>query len=225
MQEVHRFEDIDERIEIYLRGKMSPDDAAEFKREMLENKELRARAKVIALMIKSMKAASANQDERIMDEIKGSVKKSRIVSLSYRIAAIAACLCLIFSVTDYQLRKSNTIELATSYSSQFESFGVGIARGNSDTDAAKQMAELEQIKDLDDRIVKLKSMYDKASSAEFNELTEYHAELGLYLAVAHLHNNDRSEAEKILKDLLVQYPDNEMFKKMLEDIDDIKGLF
>ena len=70
MQEIHRFEDIDEKIETFLRGKMSPTEAAEFKRELQADKELLVRAKNAAILIKSMKISTANRDKRVVDEIK-----------------------------------------------------------------------------------------------------------------------------------------------------------
>ena len=229
MQEIHRFEDIDEKIETFLRGKMSPAEAAEFKCELQADKELLARAKTAAILIKSMKVASANRDKRVVDEIKG-VKPfaitSRTISFYSKIAAVAACFCLIFSITaDFQVRKSNTIDLALSYSSQIESFSTGITRGDEDSDVAKNISDIVQLSNLDERISKLKSMYEKASSEEFNELTPYHADLGLYLAITYLNNNDRKEAKVLLEQLLVQYPDNELFKTMLNEVNEIKGLF
>ena len=78
---------------------------------------------------------------------------------------------------------------------------------------------------MDERIVQLESMYDQASSAVFNELTDHHADIGFYLVVSYLKNNDRSEAKELLEQLLDQYPDKELFKQMIDDINNIKGLF
>jgi hypothetical protein len=224
MQEIHRFEDIDEKIETFLRGKMSPAEAAAFKRELQEDKELRARAKTVAFLIKTMKGTSASRDKRVVDEIKGV--KPRIISFNYKIiTSVAACLCLIFSVSDYLVRKSNTKELAASYSSQIEWLSTGKTKGIDNPDAAKNISEVLKIADLDERITQLKSMYDKASSAVFNELTDHHADIGFYLVVSYLKNNDRSEAKELLEQLLDQYPDKELFKQMIDDINNIKGLF
>ena len=224
MQEIHRFEDIDEKIETFLRGKMSPAEAAAFKRELQEDKELRARAKTVAFLIKTMKGASASRDKRVIDEIKGV--KPRIISFNYKIiTSVAACLCLIFSVSDYLVRKSNTKELAASYSSQIESLSTGKTKGTDAPDAAKNISEVLKIADLDERISQLESMYDQASSAVFNELTNHQDEIGLYLVISYLENNDRSEAKELLEHLLDQYSDNALFKQMLDDINHIKGLF
>ena len=43
--------------------------------------------------------------------------------------------------------------------------------------------------------------------------------------ISYLNNNDRKEAKVLLEQLLVQYPDNELFKTMLNEINEIKGLF
>jgi predicted Zn-dependent protease len=102
---------------------------------------------------------------------------------------------------------------------------TGKTKGIDNPDAAKNISEVLKIADLDERITQLKSMYDKASSAVFNELTNHHEEIGFYLVISYLENNDRSEAKELLEQLLEQYSDNALFNQMLNDIDNIKGLF
>ena len=227
MQEIHRFEEIDERIELFLKGKMNPTEAESFKLELKDNKELRNRAKVVALMVKAMKESSSKQDERIINEITGKQKKSRIITLSYRITAIAACLCIIFSITDYQLRKSNTLDLAVQYSGKYlmdeSSFrDRGSAIQNELFTLSDQIKEKQ---DLTKIISRLDSMFVTASSEGFNEYTSYHEQIGKCLVVAYLQNNERGKAIKLLEDLIEEYPDKTIFKTMLEEIKSIKGIF
>jgi len=227
MQEIHRFEEIDERIELFLKGKMNPTEAESFKLELKDNKELRNRAKVVALMVKAMKESSSKQDERIINEITGKQKKSRIITLSYRITAIAACLCIIFSITDYQFRKSNTLDLAVQYSGKYlmdeSSFrDRGSAIQNELFTLSDQIKEKQ---DLTKIIFRLDSMLVTASSEGFNEYTSYHEQIGKCLVVAYLQNNERGKAIKLLEDLIEEYPDNTIFKTMLEEIKSIKGIF
>lgn len=227
MQEIHRFEEIDERIELFLKGKMNPTEAESFKLELKDNKELRNRAKVVALMVKAMKESSSKQDERIINEITGKQKKSRIITLSYRITAIAACLCIIFSITDYQFRKSNTLDLAVQYSGKYlmdeSSFrDRGSAIQNELFTLSDQIKEKQ---DLTKIISRLNSMFVTASSEGFNEYTSYHEQIGKCLVVAYLQNNERGKAIKLLEDLIEEYPDKTIFKTMLEEIKSIKGIF
>lgn len=227
MQEIHRFEEIDERIELFLKGKMNPTEAESFKLELKDNKELRNRAKVVALMVKAMKESSFKQDERIINEITGKQKKSRIITLSYRITAIAACLCIIFSITDYQFRKSNTLDLAVQYSGKYlmdeSSFrDRGSAIQNELFTLSDQIKEKQ---DLTKIISRLDSMFVTASSEGFNEYTSYHEQIGKCLVVAYLQNNERGKAIKLLEDLIEEYPDKTIFKTMLEEIKSIKGIF
>ena len=227
MQEIHRFEEIDERIELFLKGKMNPTEAESFKLELKDNKELRNRAKVVALMVKAMKESSSKQDERIINEITGKQKKSRIITLSYRITAIAACLCIIFSITDYQFRKSNTLDLAVQYSGKYlmdeSSFrDRGSAIQNELFTLSDQIKEKQ---DLTKIISRLDSMFVTASSEGFNEYTSYHEQIGKCLVVAYLQNNERGKAIKLLEDLIEEYPDKTIFKTMLEEIKSVKGIF
>lgn len=227
MQEIHRFEEIDERIELFLKGKMNPTEAESFKLELKDNKELRNRAKVVALMVKAMKESSSKQDERIINEITGKQKKSRIITLSYRITAIAACLCIIFSITDYQFRKSNTLDLAVQYSGKY----LMDESSFRDRESAIQNElftlsdQIKEKQDLTKIISRLDSMFVTASSEGFNEYTSYHEQIGKCLVVAYLQNNERGKAIKLLEDLIEEYPDKTIFKKMLEEIKSIKGIF
>lgn len=227
MQEIHRFEEIDERIELFLKGKMNPTEAESFKLELKDNKELRNRAKVVALMVKAMKESSSKQDERIINEITGKQKKSRIITLSYRITAIAACLCIIFSITDYQFRKSNTLDLAVQYSGKYL-MGESSFRDRGSAIQNELFTLSDQIKekqDLTKIISRLDSMFVTASSEGFNEYTSYHEQIGKCLVVAYLQNNERGKAIKLLEDLIEEYPDKTIFKTMLEEIKSIKGIF
>ena len=227
MQEIHRFEEIDERIELFLKGKMNLTEAESFKLELKDNKELRNRAKVVALMVKAMKESSSKQDERIINEITGKQKKSRIITLSYRITAIAACLCIIFSITDYQFRKSNTLDLAVQYSGKYL-MGESSFRDRGSAIQNELFTLSDQIKekqDLTKIISRLDSMFVTASSEGFNEYTSYHEQIGKCLVVAYLQNNERGKAIKLLEDLIEEYPDKTVFKTMLEEIKSIKGIF
>jgi hypothetical protein len=206
---------------------MNPTEAESFKLELKDNKELRNRAKVVALMVKAMKESSSKQDERIINEITGKQKKSRIITLSYRITAIAACLCIIFSITDYQFRKSNTLDLAVQYSGKYlmdeSSFrDRGSAIQNELFTLSDQIKEKQ---DLTKIISRLDSMFVTASSEGFNEYTSYHEQIGKCLVVAYLQNNERGKAIKLLEDLIEEYPDKTIFKTMLEEIKSIKGIF
>ena len=174
-----------------------------------------------------MKESSSKQDERIINEITGKQKKSRIITLSYRITAIAACLCIIFSITDYQFRKSNTLDLAVQYSGKYlmdeSSFrDRGSAIQNELFTLSDQIKEKQ---DLTKIISRLDSMFVTASSEGFNEYTSYHEQIGKCLVVAYLQNNERGKAIKLLEDLIEEYPDKTIFKTMLEEIKSIKGIF
>lgn len=227
MQEIHRFEEIDERIELFLKGKMNPTEAESFKLELKDNKELRNRAKVVALMVKAMKESSSKQDERIINEITGKQKKSRIITLSYRITAIAACLCIIFSITDYQFRKSNTLDLAVQYSGKYLMYESSFRdRGSAIQNELFTLSDqIKEKQDLTKIISRLDSMFVTASSEGFNEYTSYHEQIGKCLVVAYLQNNERGKAIKLLEDLIEEYPDKTIFKTMLEEIKSIKGIF
>ncbi|MGL5938515.1 MAG: hypothetical protein ACRCY5_07345 [Phocaeicola sp.] len=62
----------DERIENFLKGKMSPNEAKEFKEELKGDKDLRDRAIVLTLLIKAMQSVGAAEDNALIHEIHSS---------------------------------------------------------------------------------------------------------------------------------------------------------
>lgn len=60
---------MDERIDLFLKGKMSKKEADEFREQLNNDDKLRERAITMAILLKSMKRAGAERDQEFINEI------------------------------------------------------------------------------------------------------------------------------------------------------------
>ena len=88
-----------DRIEQFLRDKMSPQEKEVFLNDLRNNKKLRKEAQMMALMIKEMREEQAKQDAEIIEEVLASKKKAKIITIVRRTLSIAAIIILVFGVT------------------------------------------------------------------------------------------------------------------------------
>ena len=79
-----------DRIEQFLRDKMSPQEKEVFLNDLRNNKKLRKEAQMMALMIKEMREEQAKQDAEIIEEVLASKKKAKIITIVRRTLSIAA---------------------------------------------------------------------------------------------------------------------------------------
>lgn len=68
--------EMDERIERFLRGRMSLEEANAFRAEMKSNETLRERAVLLARLIKQMREVGAEQQQRVVDAMQAVDKET-----------------------------------------------------------------------------------------------------------------------------------------------------
>ena len=86
---------IDERIEAFLRGKMSAEEEATFKQEIRQNPELRNRAMTMTSLIKGLQAQNSSKEANI---IKESTTKSKVRPLLWWACSVAAVFAIFFGI-------------------------------------------------------------------------------------------------------------------------------
>lgn len=230
---------IEERIELFLKGGMSHEEAIAFRQELKENEKLRMEALSMALLIKGMQETGSKHDQAIIDEVrhkKTTVGTSKFKYYVMHGLAIAACICIVFTIYDYHDAKYETKNLAMTYINSYNPPLPGIddiSRGRgeySSLEAEKQaLNELSEIFSLVTKgeknkscIESLTSKFELAASDKLNNLTPYLKHIGYYLAIAQLQDNDRKAAEKTLQTLLKLEPDFKEAKELLKSITGIK---
>lgn len=119
--------------------------------------------------------------------------------------SVAASLVFIvwFGIDYIQYR--TTTGLGEQYGNEFES-GMIVRGTESQSEASKKLeklfADVKQDKNLDDAIHELSLCWEISQMETYNDYTDYSAEIGWNLAIAHLKDNDRKSAKKVLEKLI-----------------------
>lgn len=193
-----------DRIEKFLRDKMSPQEKEVFLNDLRNNKELRKEAQMMALMIKEMREEQAKQDAEIIEEVLASKKKAKIITIVRRTLSIAAIIILVFGVTTLWNRQSDTDALFKQY---YVSPEVSSPRGE-DEDAVKQeltnlFIQVGTEKDITPVINRLQTIHDNivADNEEYDEYKYSQNTIDWYLALAYIKNENLDKAKELLKPL------------------------
>lgn len=226
----------DERIDAFLRGKMSDDDAQQFLKELESNEELKGKAIAMARMIKAMDKAGREREEEtvkllksvseeeFMDVVKenSTLHKPKVLPLWRRrstILAIAASLLLLIMIGGgYQyIDYRNTQSLAEAYALSFDS--PSYIKGEENAGVTKELSGLYQnVKDgeeIDETITRLTELWELSKLDTYNDYTNYSNEIGYELAIAYLRDNDKDNAKQVLLSLKQSVePESELGKKI-----------
>lgn len=223
------FEEFDEQFILFIKGKMSPDEENRFKIKIKSDPKLKERAKVLSYLIKNIKTVGEERDKTIIsgfsqfsDEkelrefissIKldgGKSKKHNIIQWS----SIAAILIigLFFGNQYYMSYKVSNI--ADEY---FIEYDISSSlRGMSEESVKEELLTLidnvKEEKELKQTISKLKVIYDKALSEEYNEYTNHSTTIAWYMALAYLKDNKKEDAVVVLDKLIKDNPDSAISK-------------
>ena len=76
MEKISDFELFDAKVDKYLRNQMTAEEEREFMSELSLDAEKRTRAKIMALMVKTMQKEGMKQDQNIVDSIRQMDEKS-----------------------------------------------------------------------------------------------------------------------------------------------------
>lgn len=218
----------DERINAFLRGKMSGEQERQFLSDVKTDSLLRDRAIATCRMAQGMKAEGRERDRLLMEAFSSadeeSVRKiaASIVSGSQRAVAaskrpvrrvvaalsVAATILVLLVVglqyRDYRLTTQLGHRYATETPYDFDGLERG-ATGQADQQVAKELADLfanvRTDTDLSASIKRLWQLWELSTAETYNEYTNYAPLIGWHLAVACLEDNDRGSAREVLTKL------------------------
>lgn len=230
------FEEFDEQFELFVRGKMSPDEENRFKVKIKSDPVLKERAKVLTYLIKNIKAVGEERDKIIISaysqfssekevrDVIGSIekqekleiheKKVNMRSIMQWSSSIAAILIigLIFGIQYYNSYKVTS--LADKYYIEYDISSS--LRGMSEESVKEELLSLiDNVKDgkkLKQTISKLEVIYGKAVSEEYNEYTNHSTTIAWYMALAYLKDNKKEDAIVVLDKLIKDNPDSAISK-------------
>lgn len=221
--EQFEYEHFDTQIDKFLRNQMCVEEATRFKAELSADKEKMQRARIIALMIKSMHAVGLKRDKEIVETIKSMDEvqfrtvaglKPRRILLWTNIAkyAVAACFVGLLAFSGFRYHSYHqTISLGqTAYSLyNLDLFLDGetdtYRGGNVNIDAVSNLVTLfDNVKmsnDVESAIKELEGLYAKALNDEA-PYGNYVDDIAWNLAIAYLKDGDRSKPIPLLKGMI-----------------------
>ena len=124
-------DDMDERIESFLRGTMGIKEEIDFKKEIKSNPDLRNRALTMSSLIKELQAKESEKEQKVINSIAKS-KNSKIRSILWWACSIAAVFAIFFGIYKEKERRYNILEAVVSpYYTQYDT--ENISRGEIDS--------------------------------------------------------------------------------------------
>ena len=245
MEKNNNYEIFDAKVDRFLRHQMTSKEEQQFKAELAASPELMARAKTMALMIKSMSEIGLKRDQKFVDEIKGMSEaefrkvaglkpRVKVVSFWPRFTRYAAAACVAGllcwgGVHYYNIHQ--TVSLGNSF--DYYAYNMDISdgeyvRGITDSEILDQLSTLfDNVKEgkvLKKTIVQLEAIYPKALEEE-SEYSQYDNDIAWNLAIAYLKDGDKKKPIPILESMISRNQDYpEITKPAHELLDKIKAL-
>lgn len=202
----------DERISLFMQGKMSADEESAFLDELKNNDELRERAIIQTRLIKGMKQvdeelkdAFRQTDERTIKRIANATVGHKKQSIRW--LAIAASIVFVAFVGFKSYDYYNTTNLGKEYA---DTFPVStIIRGETDNDVEAELMTLfnkvSNGEDLDEATSRLAVLWEQAKQDTYNDYTDYAPYIGWYLALGYLESYEKGKARHILEEMKERY--------------------
>ena len=208
--QMSHFDDLTNR---FLKKQLTSEEEAQYLNKLKEIPALRKRAQVIALAVEQMgevsKEASRDLIGRIGKQSEAAFRRvaqlpAKQVRLWPRVARYAAAASVIFFVgfggyKYYQY--DQTISLGVEYYQPID----GIYRSPEDNtikELSNVFKNVETGDNLTETIEQLTKFYTLAKSDEYSDYSVYTVDIAWNLAIAHLKDNDRKAAIKILEEII-----------------------
>ena len=208
--QMSHFDDLTNR---FLKKQLTSEEEAQYLNKLKEIPALRKRAQVIALAVEQMgevsKEASRDLIGRIGKQSEAAFRRvaqlpAKQVRLWPRVARYAAAASVIFFVgfggyKYYQY--DQTISLGAEYYQPMDAI-YRSPEDNTLKELAKVFKNVETGDNLTETIAQLRKFYSLAKSDEYSDYSLYTVDIAWNLAIAHLKDNDRKAAIKILEEII-----------------------
>lgn len=215
----------DDRITLYLKGKMTPQEEQAFMQELENNPELKARAVALARLVKGMKEVGKARDEDVIGAIlaadendvksvarNATTRKAKVVpmrTMAKWLSMAASILLVVWLGIGYHDYRTTT-SLGEEYGSQFTT--SQLSRGAEeptevDTRLAQLFDNVANKKDLDNTLHELSLCWELSTQETFNDYTDFAPEIGWNLAIGYLKDNNRKQAKATLQKLIEVAPE------------------
>lgn len=220
--------DEDDRIAAYIKGQLSVEEEELFMKELEENPKLKEKAIVTARLVKGLNQVGEEQDKNVrgaflasneqgVESVAKQVTHQRAKTIPIRkastwIAAAASVICIVWLGITYNDYK-HTTGLGEEYANAFTfpSSSDTFERGaGSPTKVQKKLEKLftsiKNGEELENTIHELSLCWEQSTKDTVNVYTNYSSDIGWYLAIAYLKDNNKEDAKKVL-DKVAALPD------------------
>lgn len=204
----------DERISLFMQGKMSADEEEAFLDELKNNDDLREQAIIQARLVKGMKqvdeeikeAFRQSDEETIRNIAKGVFGQKKH---SVRWFAVAASIVFIVFIGFKSYDYHQTTNLGKEYANTFPT--STIIRGESNADVEKELATLfnniAECEELEKTTSRLATLWELSKQETYNDYTDYAPYIGWNLAIGYLENYEKTKAKEVLVEMKQIYPE------------------
>lgn len=216
----------DDRITLYLKGKMTSQEEQAFVQELNNNPELKARAVAMARLVKGMKEVGKTQDEDVIGAIlsadendvksvarNATTRKAKVVpmqTMAKWLSMAASILLVVWLGIGYHDYRTTT-GLGEEYGTQFTTSQLSRGAGEPtevDTRLAQLFDNVANKKDLDNTLHELSLCWELSAQETYNDYTDFAPEIGWNLAIGYLKNNKRKQAKATLEKLIEVAPES-----------------
>lgn len=211
-------EAIDERIDSFIRGKMTEEEEAAFKEEIKADPKLRAQVLATVSLIKGIRTQEAEKEKVLIQKN----TKNRVRSIMLWACSIAALFVIFFGVKN-ELRYRELSAIVSPYYSEYNM--NDISRGDVDSVTVAHLYTLfnniKEQRNVSDIIEELEPIYASLES-DFT-YSAYANDIALNLALAYIKDDQIDKAIPVLEKLESDNPDMPIaikaseLKKKLQD--------
>lgn len=201
-------QEMDERIELFLRGEMSIEEEARFREELKTNSELREHARAISALLKGIQAEGTQHDQEIISEVTTNKHPNNIRRIALWIASAAAVLGLYFGYSYHaeNVRLAQVNEKLTPYYVHYDI--DTLSRGETDSVTIAHLYSLfnriPEETDMTDIIAELEPIYDSLESDY--TYYPYANDVAWNLALAYVKAGEDEKAIVILNEVCASNP-------------------
>lgn len=215
----------DDRIALFLKGKMTPQEEQAFMQELNNNPELKARAVALARLVKGMKEVGKTQDENVIGAIlaadendmksvarNATTRKAKVVpmrTMAKWLSMAASILLVVWLGIGYHDYRTTT-GLGEEYGTMFSTSQLTRGGGEPsevDTRLAQLFDNVANKNDLDNTLHELSLCWELSTQETYNDYTDYAPEIGWNLAIGYLKDNNRKQAKATLEKLTEVVPE------------------
>ena len=201
-------QEMDERIELFLRGEMSIEEEARFRKELKTNSELREHARAISALLKGIQAEGTQHDQEIISEVTTNKHPNNIRRIALWIASAAAVLGLYFGYSYHaeNVRLAQVNEKLTPYYVHYDI--DALSRGETDSVTIAHLYSLfnriPEETDMTDIIAELEPIYQSLDSDY--TYYPYSNDVAWNLALSYVKAGEDEKAIVILNEVCASNP-------------------